>query len=118
MPPLDIDRLILAPCLEIFGDGDAALTYAPASGASSFTVNGVFDEGYEDANPTPDIGVTSAGPDVGVREADFTNQGRPLPVQGDQITRQKNGNQYVVKDVQPDSHGWIYLPLNKLGYGT
>lgn len=110
---MDIDGLILGPLFAIFEDTEP-LTYQPASGGS-FSVNGIFDVAFKDTDPTPGMEVTTARPVCGIREAEFTAQGKALPNQGDTLIRNLTGRLYQVQEPRADGHGWQLLILNFAG---
>lgn len=114
---VDWDALVLVPLIDqIFGD---EIVYAPKSGASTFPVQGVYDEAYVEIDPASGMALTTEMPVVGVREQAFLNpesplSPQPLPIQGDHLTVVKTGELHVVKEVRRDSHGHLLLKLNCL----
>ena len=100
---IDWDAVLLGPVQEVFGE---LVMYLPAVG-SSFPITGVYDDAYRSVDLSG-MGVTSDMPVVGVRLAEFPS----LPRQGDQLTVQRTGATFDVKEVQPDGHGWAMLKLN------
>jgi len=86
----------------------------------TYAAQGVFDAAYVEvtpagAGPFPSTegmeygapgGITEGRPVIGVQLSAMPTR----PIQGDQILI--NGANYVVKEVQPDSHGWALLLLN------
>lgn len=116
---IDWDSLVLGPCMGVFGE---PVDYAPAAGTPTFRVSGVFDEAYRSIAPMGDgpfpsselsaLGapgaITAEMPVLGVQLSAF-----PVPpVQGDLLTIVRTSESYVVKEVQPDGHGWAKLLLN------
>lgn len=108
---IDFDALVLTPLVEkIFGE---SVLYAPALvGASSFAIQGVYDAEYKEVDPAGEMGVTTYMPVLGVRSKAFVDLAQPLPLQGDKLTIVRTGEKYIVKEVQPDSHGHLLLKLN------
>lgn len=100
---VDWDRKVLGPNFRVFGEGHVFL---PAGGGS-FPFTGVFDEQYRAVSPAAGMPVDSAIPVCGIRLMEF----QQMPLQDDRLTRNKTGITYVVKDVQPDGHGWALLLL-------
>ena len=96
---------MLAPNIDVFGE---PATFSPAVGAS-FDFMGIFDNAYKEISMS-DFGteITSVYPVIGINLADFPN----VPLQGDSLTIQGTGKTYIVRDVQPDSHGGAMLILN------
>lgn len=106
---IDWDAMVLTPLNSVFGE---EITYIPSSTRTAVTVSGVFDEGYTQIDSIGEgVGASTVSPVLGVRAADFT----ATPRQRDELVRVKTGRRYVVKDVQPDSHGHIKLLLNAKG---
>jgi hypothetical protein len=97
-----------AVVLQTFGDVVAG-SYAPKSGAGAFPVTGIFDEAFHDLELDPRSGASNSivRPVLGVDLSQFAAP----PVQGDRWTR-AGGGTYLVKNVEPDSHGWALLKLN------
>lgn len=106
---IDWDKHVLAPCMKVFGEDEPA-TYMPAAGGS-FPVDLVFDAQYRDLRLLDDSsGFNTTEPVAGVRAAQFPNP----PVQGDRIFVKRVNKTFVVRDPNPDSHGWIKLKLNRV----
>lgn len=107
----DIDGLILGPLAGVFAE---PVVITRARDLSQVAIAGVFDEAYLPvAAMGADLGieslhVTTASPALGVRLSAIP--GGP-PRQGDQLLIR--GKTYAVKEVQPDSHGWALLILNR-----
>ena len=107
---IDFDALVLVPTVDkIFGE---PVTYAPASGASSFVVQGVYDKGYLPVSPVGGEEILSRNPVCGVREKEFTDQTQALPIQDDLLTIQRTGEVYIVRKPERDGQGHILLHLN------
>ncbi len=111
----NIDALILQPLNAIFGDGAQGFLFQPAVGGDPFYVDGVFDEAYVEVDPANGMPVNMEQPVLGVRDADFTSQGKALPLQGDTLTRVSTNRQYQVREPRTDSHGHTKLMLNFIG---
>lgn len=111
---IDWDRLVLAPVMGLFGEGQASdqstwPIYTPRGLAPFALADAVFDAEYEqvDVNPEDGSASTSRRPVLGVRAALFPR----LPAQGDTVLIPSTGKTYVVRDVQPDGHGHAKLML-------
>ena len=115
----DIDALILAPIMPIFGEGvngsgvDQTVIYTPASGAPAYPLAGaVFDREYQQVVLQGDGSEnTTSRPVLGVRLAAMS----ALPMQNDKATIPSVGLTYIVREVQPDGHGHAKLMLNVVG---
>ncbi len=120
----DWDATVLAANFEIFGE---LFTYAPArAGASSFTINAIFDAGFTSVEIDSGQSMSSVRPRLGVQISQFTVFGQTLlgntpppadysaPLQGDYVRRELDQRLYRVKEVQPDSHGHVHLELNAI----
>lgn len=104
---IDWDKAVLGPTISVFGE---SATYMPAAGGS-FAVSGVFDEAYKDVQQIDPLGANEAMPVFGTRLVLF-----PAPPQQNDLVRIASvGRVYVVKDVQPDGHGWVKLMLGDTG---
>lgn len=106
---IDWDQHLLAPLQETFGE---PVNYRPA-GSAAYDITGIFDRAYtqdveplDDGDPT----VNTTNPVLGVRDAAF----RKPPLQGDRLYIPREAQLFVVKDVQPDSHGGSKLILNRV----
>jgi hypothetical protein len=108
---LDLDALTNGPVMDIFG---APAQFIPRAGAP-FPIPGIFKESFlvEDPNGMP--GIATSALTLSVRAAEFTSP----PLQKDQVrvaaTATHAGGIFVIKEVQPDSEGWIVLALNYVG---
>jgi len=108
---LDFDRLLHAPIAAIFGEtghGADLPVYYPQSGPS-YTVDGIFDDAYSEPDLISGLPTNSVENVFGARLAAF----QAAPVQGDRITITRLGKTYLVRDAQPDGHGWVQLKLNE-----
>ncbi|HHE6158640.1 hypothetical protein P2H57_22835 [Citrobacter freundii] len=112
---VDWDLHLLSPLHGIFGDEHE---YRPKDG-TSFLINGIFDRGYAvvTENFDGDSAINTTSPVLGVRDAEFTNLGRALPVVSDRVFIKTVGGKpvnqlFVVTNVEPDSHGGSKLVLN------
>ncbi|WP_086650866.1 head-tail joining protein [Acetobacter cibinongensis] len=110
MGPVDFDKLVLAPCVSVFGE---AMQWLSSAMGAPKPITGIFDEGYkasslDEASGLTPTYTTSADARVGIRLSDFLPD---APAQGDIfIIRNK---QYRVREIQPDSHGGADILLNK-----
>lgn len=106
--PVDFDALVLGPLEGVFAED---MTFTPRGSFITYAVKGVFDEGHneivigEDSVPA-NVNV----PALGIRQALFDGAGIPIPKQSDRFL--VRGARYIVKDVQPDSHGNLKILLN------
>ena len=84
-------------------------TYTPAGGEGFLLADSVFDRAYLlvtlDADGSEN---TARRPVLGVRDALFAVP----PAQNDLVFIPSVGITYIVKEVQPDGHGWSKLMLN------
>lgn len=114
---VDWDGLVLAPCMEVFGEtavytaaaagfGDFAFGESGFGSTAPFEITGVFDEAYREVDLLDGPGITTAMPVLGIRLAEFSSP----PAQGDQLI--VRGQTFVVREVRPDGHGGAKLMLN------
>lgn len=101
---IDWDKVLHAPIQGAFGE---LVTYQPAAGAP-LTVTGVYDRPFLDAELAGGTGVSTTAPVIGVQLSQFSL----APAQGDRLTVLRTGESFIVREVQPDSHGWAKLLLN------
>ena len=109
--PLDFDQLLHGPVAATFGEPGLGATlpvYQPQSG-SAYTVDGVFDDAYAEIDPISGLMATTVENTFGARLAAF----QAVPVAGDAITIPRLGKTYLVRNVQPDGHGWVQLKLGE-----
>lgn len=103
---LNWDAEVLAPVMAVFGEGVA---YRPQAGTPFTLTDAVFDAQYAYVQRDKDGNeVTTTSPMLGVRRSSCP----VAPLQSDRLTIQATGQEYIVKDVRPDSHGHIVLLLN------
>lgn len=107
---IDWDALVVGPTMGVFGD---AVTYRPAAGAP-FDITGIYDEGNKQLMGLDDgsAGLNESGPVLGVQLSQFPSP----PLQNDQlyvntVAGVVINRTFVVRDVQPDSHGAAKLML-------
>ena len=105
--PVDWDADLLAPLHEAFGE---RVIYHPESG-EPYEISGIFDRAYtQDVEPIEgDVGINTTKPLLGVRDTQFKKKAR----QGDRVYIKSVDTMFIVKDVQPDSHGGTRLELNQ-----
>lgn len=106
---IDWDQQLLAPLQDTFGE---PVNYRPA-GAAAYDITGIFDRAYtQDVEPldADDPTINTTNPVLGVRDSVF----RQPPQQGDRLYIPRAAQLFVVKDVQPDSHGGSKLVLNRV----
>lgn len=111
--PLDFNALLHGPVARIFGEqgqGAKALpTYTPPGG-TAYDVDGVFDSAYVTVELLDGSQTNSLENTFGAALSAF----QATPVQNGKITIPRLGNSYLVRDVQPDGHGWVLLKLAQL----
>lgn len=107
---IDWDAEVLGPVMGVFGE-DNLPTYMPVSGPSFSLPDAVFDREYL-LVVTNDDGSenTTRRPVLGVRLSLFAAP----PVQNDKVMIPSVGLTYIVREVQPDGHGWAKLMLNRV----
>jgi hypothetical protein len=113
---IDWDGLVVGPCFAAFAE-DVQVLFTPAKsapGTASYDVDGVFDRAYLS---TPQLDMVSAAstlkPILGVRLAQFTVP----PVVDDLVYVASADVTFIIRNVEPDSHGWALLELNKVRSG-
>ena len=106
---IDWDQNLLAPLQEVFGE---PVNYRPA-GSAAYDITGIFDRAYtqeveplDDGDPT----INTTHPVLCVQDSAFVKP----PLQGDRLYIPRVAQLFVVKDVQPDSHGGTKLILNRV----
>jgi hypothetical protein len=105
---VDWDINLLAPLQKVFGE---SVNYRPATGAA-YDITGIFDRAYtQDIQPLDpgDPSINTTLPVLGVRDAVFTIP----PTKGDRVYIYRVDTVFVIKDIQPDSHGGSKLILNR-----
>lgn len=103
------DQELLAPLQQVFGE---PVNYRPA-GAAAYDITGIFDRAYtQDVEPldSDDPTINTTNPVLGVQDSAF----RKPPKQGDRLYIPSVAEVFIVKDVQPDSHGGRKLVLNRV----
>lgn len=101
---IDLDSLVLGPCMDAFG---TSYRFTPALGAP-FDVVGVFTEAYTHVQQNGDgLLITSTDPMLGCRAAAFPPSAPPQ--RDDMFTI--NGQDWRVVDVLPDSAGHLLIQL-------
>lgn len=103
---IDWDAAVLGPCEAVFGE---SVTYRPIN-AAEFVTTGIFDEAYREVDIAGGMGVTTESPVLGIRMSQFSIP----PMQGDQLTIDRTGKTYAVREVRSDSHGSARLMLNQV----
>jgi hypothetical protein len=106
--PIDWDKHLLGPLHNQFAE---RVNWRPQVG-EPHDIMGVFDRAY-----TPQIEalgsdspVNTTKPILGVRDAVF----KVPPQQGDRVFVYSIEAEFIVSDVQPDSHGGTHLQLNRV----
>ena len=106
--PVDWDKNLLSPLFGVFGE---ECEHRPRGG-EAYRLTGIFDRAYTQQLVGEDGGTESNStlPVLGVRDAEC----RVKPKQGDIFLIVRTGELYIVRDVQPDSHGGTRLELNRV----
>ena len=105
---IDWDDNLLKPLHEAFGE---PVNYRP-QGGEAYDIEGIFDRAHTRDVETleGDIAINTVKPVLGVRDASFKSP----PKQGDRLYIPRVNILFVIKDVQPDSHGGTRLELNEV----
>lgn len=99
--------------MKTFGE-PVRVMYMPASGATPYEVDGVFDEAFLDLSIVDGAQVATVQPRLGVQLSQFT----PAPVQDDQLQIIRTGSVYVVREARLDGWGGGGLMLNLVSDGN
>jgi hypothetical protein len=99
---IDIDALVLGPCLEAWGQ---TITFMPARGLPQPGILGRFEEKFRTVSFTDGDEAVVAKPMLGARASVFTQ----LPVKGDIF--QIEARLWQVVDVLPDGNGHLHIGL-------
>lgn len=105
------DADVLGPVMAVFGANEAFQlpTYTPAGGVGFLLADSVFDREYLVVTLSGDGSDNATRrPVLGIREALFAVP----PAQNDLVFIPSVGVTYIVREVQPDGHGWSKLMLN------
>jgi hypothetical protein len=103
---IDWDDLVLGPVMAVFGE---KVIYTPRGGAPITIDDAVFDEeNYDVAIGADGQEVNLKKPIVGIRAAVL---GGYDPKQNDRVTILRTGQNFIVKNPNPDGHGHIVLLL-------
>ena len=100
---IDWSSLVLGPVIGVFGQ-PAVYTQA----GTNYPLSGVFDEAYASVDVSSGQPVTTWSPCFGFNVSDLP----VTPRQKDRLTITATGQTYIVRNVQPDGHGWCRLLLN------
>jgi hypothetical protein len=106
---IDWNALVVGPVMGVFAQ---PVTYVPAGGAP-ISITAVFDEAFQEVTLPGDASVLSTGPMLGVQLSQMPAGFDPEASQGDQFTVLATGATYVVRQGQPDGHGWALLLANE-----
>lgn len=109
---LDFNSLLHGPVARIFGEqgqGASALPLYTPPGGVAYEVDGVFDSAYVTVELLDGTTTNSLENTFGAALSAF----QAVPVQNGKITIPRLGATYLVRDVQPDGHGWVLLKLGK-----
>ncbi|WP_339353678.1 head-tail joining protein, partial [Xenorhabdus budapestensis] len=106
--PIDWDKHLLAPLHKQFAE---QVNWRPKYG-EPYDIMGVFDRAYTQqvGSLDGDSDINTTKPLLGVRDAVF----KVPPKQGDKVFVYRANTEFIVSDVQPDSHGGTHLQLNKV----
>ncbi|WP_237387328.1 head-tail joining protein [Xenorhabdus sp. Sc-CR9] len=106
--PIDWDKHLLAPLHQQFAE---RVNWQPKDG-QPYDIVGVFDRAYAQQMESldGDSSINTTKPILGVRDAVFKSP----PSQRDRVFVYSINTEFVVHDVQPDSHGGTHLLLNRV----
>ncbi|WP_340611993.1 head-tail joining protein [Xenorhabdus bharatensis] len=106
--PIDWDKHLLAPLHKQFGE---KVNWRPKQG-KPYDIMGVFDRAYTQQVESLDgeSSINTTKPLLGVRDTAL----KVPPKQGDRVFIYRLETEFVVNDVQPDSHGGTHLQLNRV----
>ncbi|WP_338803580.1 hypothetical protein WDV76_02870 [Xenorhabdus griffiniae] len=106
--PIDWDKHLLAPLHKQFAE---RVNWRPQSG-EPYDIMGVFDRAYTQQVESldGDSSINTTKPLLGVRDAIFKSP----PQQHDRVFVYSINAEFIVSDVQPDSHGGTHLLLNRV----
>ncbi|WP_454825393.1 head-tail joining protein [Paraburkholderia xenovorans] len=96
--------------MKTFGENVRVL-YMPASGATPYEVDGVFDEAFLELAVVDGVQVATVQPRLGIQVSQF----EAAPVQDDQLQIKRTGLIYVVREARLDGWGGGGLMLNLIG---
>jgi len=109
---IDWDAEVLAPVMGVFGEDKRVgiPIYTPRGLPAFELADAVFDAEYEQVIIDPSDGSqsTTRRPMLGVRLSLFLHR---EPMQNDTVKIPRVGTTFIVKDVEPDGHGWAKLML-------
>jgi hypothetical protein len=102
---IDWDKVVHGPIQGAFGE---PVTYRPIGGPA-ITIFGVFIAPSMSADAAGGTEIITFSPSLGVQVSQFSM----APEQGDRLTVIRTGQEFVVREVRPDSLGWANLSLNE-----
>jgi hypothetical protein len=100
----DRTKQVMQACLATFGE---TVTYTP-DGLPAIEISAIFDQEFQQVDPSTGSLVVSTQPMIGVKEDDLPQK----PSKGDRVSIR--GIEYRVVDYQPDGQAACRLLLNKL----
>ena len=104
---IDWQKKVLAPNVKVFGEP----AFFTPSGGSGYGVNVIFDNAYKEVTVSEyGTDIVSVFPAVGINLAEFS----ATPMQGDSLFIPRINSTYSVRNAKPDSHGGMFLVLNKI----
>ncbi|TAM50225.1 MAG: hypothetical protein EPN57_20610 [Paraburkholderia sp.] len=99
--------------VKTFGEVERVL-FMPASGATPYAVDGIFDEAFLDLSVIDGVQVATVQPRLGIQLSQFTVP----PAQDDQLQLIRTGAVYVVREARLDGWGGGGLMLNLVSGGN
>ncbi len=99
---IDIDALVLAPCLDAWGE---EVAFYPAAGQPQLGMQGRFEEKFRETTFTDGDEAITGKPMMGMRQSTFLQQ----PVTGDAFLIR--GRFWRIIDVLPDGNGHLHIRL-------
>lgn len=102
------DKHLLEPLHNVFAE---RVNWRPQRG-EPYDIEGVFDRAYAQqmASLDGESGISTTKPLLGIRDAVLKVPAK----QGDRVFIYREGLEFTVSDVQPDSHGGTHLELNRI----
>lgn len=105
---IDFDKLVLAPCQEVFGEPATFTPVASAPGASPYAGRGIYTERPVDVQLVDGNVLSSAEKWLDIRLSEFST----APAQGDRV--ELRGRVFAVEDLDDDGQGGSRLTLKEL----